>query len=98
MSAKRARRKRREREKGKKKGALEGPEVDGEGEVNGDGETGLVRWEERIAPWCLVRANAKVKSFAFADEEVGGTKGGLSVGRVEAIFPFLDHLLYLDHL
>jgi U3 small nucleolar RNA-associated protein 12 len=71
VESKRARRKKREREKGKKKGE------DGAGhEV--DDAAGEVRWEERVTGFCVVRANAKIKSFSLAEEEPT-SKGGISV-------------------
>lgn len=91
IAAKRARRKRREKEKEEKaKGkASKGKKVSqeevatneagaqGDGEGEGD-EVGAVRWEERVAVWCTVRANAKVKSFALAPDG-GVSKAGVSV-------------------
>ncbi|WVR09691.1 hypothetical protein IAU60_006766 [Kwoniella sp. DSM 27419] len=77
VAAKRARRKKRDREKGKKKGK---GEVEEEEQVNEEADVdGQVKWEERLAVWCTVRANAKVKSFAFAPEEIASAKGGISL-------------------
>ncbi|OCF31605.1 U3 small nucleolar RNA-associated protein 12 [Kwoniella heveanensis BCC8398] len=75
VAAKRARRKKRDREK-KKKGKTDVVEED---EVNGELAEGEVKWEERLAVWCTVRANAKVRSFAFAPEEIASAKGGISL-------------------
>ncbi|KAL7420607.1 beta transducin [Cryptotrichosporon argae] len=62
VAAKRARRKKREREKGKKKGAADAEEA-------ADPAAEEVKWEERVTTWCVVRANAKVKSFSLAPED-----------------------------
>lgn len=83
VAAKRARRKKRDREKGRKKGEAE-IEAAQEGETEQDGDGEQVKWEERISAWCIVRANAKVKSFSLAPEEVGG-KGGVSVSAIPPI-------------
>lgn len=72
VAAKRQRRKKREREKGKKKGAV----TEEEAEVNED-DTEEVKWEDRVTTWCVVKANAKVKSFALADDEPGSKTMGL---------------------
>lgn len=70
MAAKRARRKKRDKEKGKKKTeGAEGAEV----------EDAPVAWEERVVEWCVIRANAKVRSFAISSEDTGTTKSGISV-------------------
>ena len=69
MAAKRARRKKREREKGRKKGEGEG-EVNGDDALTGQTEDGDdIKWEDRVQSWCVIGANAKVKSFALASEE-----------------------------
>lgn len=75
VSAKRARRKKRDREK-KKKGKGDKQKDEGKEE---DEKDEPVKWDERVAVWCMVRANAKIKSFAFADENVASVKGGVSV-------------------
>ncbi|KAK8853493.1 hypothetical protein IAR55_004200 [Kwoniella newhampshirensis] len=77
VNAKRARRKKREREKGKKKSKGKGDEEELDGDVAED--AGIVVWEERATTWCTVRANAKVKSFSFADGEIASAKGGVSL-------------------
>ncbi|WVQ82103.1 hypothetical protein IAT38_004231 [Cryptococcus sp. DSM 104549] len=76
VSAKRARRKKRDREK-KKKGKGDA-KVQGEEEEE-DNDNEEVKWEERVTTWCTVRANAKIKSFSFADEGVSSVKGGISL-------------------
>ena len=73
IAAKRARRKKRDREKGRKKG--EKGEEAAEEQVE---ETAEVKWEDRLQTLCVVRANAKVKSFALGPEETG-VKGGIPV-------------------
>lgn len=81
VSAKRARRKKRDREKKKKgKGDKQKEEDKEEDETDEP-----VKWEERVAVWCMVRANAKVKSFAFANENVVSVKGGVSVSDNEFV-------------
>lgn len=71
VKAKRIRRKKREREKGKKT-AVE--------DTNGHEEEDVeVKWEQRLVTWCIVRANAKVKSFALSPSEADTTKGGVPV-------------------
>ncbi len=77
--AKRARRKKRVREKGKK-GAV-GDDGD-DGQEVADGE---VKWDERFVTWCVVRANARVKSFAFPPHEADTTKGGVAVSSLDKI-------------
>ncbi|ODO09357.1 hypothetical protein I350_02957 [Cryptococcus amylolentus CBS 6273] len=74
ISAKRSRRKKRDREKKKKAKGKDEKEDEVEEE---DDEP--VKWEERVAVWCVVRANAKVKSFAFASESSTFVKGGVSL-------------------
>ncbi len=44
-----------------------------------DERSGEAKWEERLVTWCTVRANAKVKSFAFPPDEADTTKGGVPV-------------------
>ncbi|EIW66132.1 hypothetical protein TREMEDRAFT_72445 [Tremella mesenterica DSM 1558] len=56
-------------EEGVEKGTEGGEEEEGD-----DGDQ--VKWEEKLTSLCVVRTNAKIRSFAF-DEEVG--KGGVSV-------------------
>ncbi|KIR53961.1 U3 small nucleolar RNA-associated protein 12 [Cryptococcus gattii Ru294] len=75
VNAKRARRKKRDREK-KKKGKSDKQKDEDKEE---DEKDEPVKWEERVAIWCMVRANAKIKSFAFADENVASVKGGVSL-------------------
>lgn len=78
VAAKRARRKKRDKEKAKTKGkaGAEGEDA----EVNGDGDVDEpVKWEERVVEWCVLRANAKVRSFAISPEDVGSGKGGISI-------------------
>ena len=77
VAAKRARRNKRNREKGRKKADEPGAEKE-ETEIDADGDG--VKWEERVQAWCIVRANAKVKSFSLGPDEVG-TKGGIPVRR-----------------
>nr|XP_019043827.1 U3 small nucleolar RNA-associated protein 12 [Kwoniella bestiolae CBS 10118]OCF22757.1 U3 small nucleolar RNA-associated protein 12 [Kwoniella bestiolae CBS 10118] len=74
VNAKRARRKKRDKEKSKKKGKQDEEEE----EVN-DVPSGEVKWEERITSWCVVRANAKIKSFAIARDQVDSAKGGVQL-------------------
>lgn len=69
VAAKRARRAKRNREKGKKKGVTE-EEV----EAN---DLGPVAWEDRVTTWCVIKANAKVRSFALAPYDGGKTFGVL---------------------
>ncbi|RXK35130.1 hypothetical protein M231_07605 [Tremella mesenterica] len=78
VGAKRARRKKREREKGKKKQLpLLASATNKSGLTEkGDDVGEEVKWEEKLTSLCVVRTNAKIRSFAF-DEEVG--KGGVSV-------------------
>lgn len=77
MNAKRARRKKRDREKGKKKGADDSEAAVVEVKEEDSGE---VKFEERVQAWCTVRANAKVKSFSLAtNEETVGSMGGIPV-------------------
>jgi U3 small nucleolar RNA-associated protein 12 len=73
VAAKRARRKKRDKEKGKKKGESE--IVDTEMAE----EDSPVKWEERVVEWCVLRANAKVRSFAISPEDIGSGKGGVSI-------------------
>lgn len=70
VAAKRARRKKRDKEKGKKKS---------EGVEGVDTEDVPVTWEERVVEWCIIRANAKVRSFALSSEDTGSSKNGISV-------------------
>ncbi|WWD03840.1 hypothetical protein V865_001896 [Kwoniella europaea PYCC6329] len=77
VNAKRARRKKRDKEKSKKKGKQQVEEEEEE-QLN-DGVTGDVKWEERVTSWCVIRANAKVKSFAMAREQVDSAKGGVQL-------------------
>lgn len=79
VQAKQARRKKREKEKKEKKDRAG---VNGDdGEVNGEnGIGGAVRWEDRIAVLCTVRANAKIRSFALSDTDSGTGKSGIPVG------------------
>lgn len=81
-----ARRKKRaaekEKEKGKKKGGkgdagANGNTEQGENGAGGDVEEGEVKWEDKVAVLCTVRANAKVKSFSVGPNE--GLKGGVPV-------------------
>lgn len=66
VAAKQARRKKRDREKSKKKkGAAATTEEEAEGNEPADAE---IKWEDRVTTWCVVKANAKVKSFAIASE------------------------------
>nr|ODO01220.1 U3 small nucleolar RNA-associated protein 12 [Cryptococcus depauperatus CBS 7855] len=74
LSAKRARRKKREREK-KRKSDHKGKEDNKHAEVDEE----PIEWKDRMAVWCAVRTNAKVKSFAFADENASSIKGGISL-------------------
>lgn len=77
VAAKRARRKKRDKEKGKKKGqAGEGGDI--EALVEGEGD-GPVKWEDRVVEWCILRANAKVRSFAVSPEDIGSGTGGVSI-------------------
>lgn len=71
VAAKRARRAKRNREKGKKKGAAE-EDVDADAETDGP-----VAWADRVTTWCVLRANAKVRSFALAPFDGGKTFGVL---------------------
>lgn len=79
VQAKQARRKKREKEKkDKKKGAA--VDIDLEGEtVGAESSNGVVKWEERIAVLCTVRANAKIRSFALSDTDSGLGKNGIPV-------------------
>ncbi|KAK1922326.1 putative WD-repeat protein [Papiliotrema laurentii] len=72
VAAKRARRKKRDREKGRKKGD-EGAEQE-----NDEADDQPVKWEERVQAWCIVRSNAKVKSFSLGPEDAS-VKGGISL-------------------
>lgn len=81
VAAKRARRKKREKEKGKKKGG----EPEQNGVKDGEDEVGPIKWEERVVEWCTIRANAKVKSFALPEEDTTqSSKGGIPVCHVWA--------------
>jgi U3 small nucleolar RNA-associated protein 12 len=71
VAAKRARRKKRDKEKGKKKGESTDAEAAEDDEP--------VKWEERVVEWCVLRANAKVRSFAISPEDTGSGKGGVSI-------------------
>ena len=75
VSAKQARRKKREREKGRKKGA-EDANVIGETELDGGGE---IKWSDRIQGWCTIRTNAKIRAFSLATEDSVSSKSGISV-------------------
>lgn len=75
VMAKRTRRKKREREKGKKQGAS--AETDAQEEVAGE-----VKWEERLVTWSMIRANGKVKSFAFPPYEADKPKNGIPVSHL----------------
>ena len=81
--AKRNRRKKREREKGKKRG----PVLEVTGQEVEDGE---VKWEERLVAWSVVRANAKVKSFAFPPHEAETHKGGVPVSESSPATPHAE--------
>jgi U3 small nucleolar RNA-associated protein 12 len=70
---KRAAEKEKEKEKGKKKGKG-GEEVKVEDGVEG---SDTVKWEDKVAVLCTVRANAKIKSFSLGPNE--GLKGGVPV-------------------
>ncbi|BEJ00040.1 hypothetical protein CcaverHIS631_0410820 [Cutaneotrichosporon cavernicola] len=59
VAAKRARRRKRDREKSKKKG------VDVEEEAMNEEP---IAWEDRVTTWCVVKANAKVKSFSLGED------------------------------
>lgn len=72
VAAKRARRKKRDREKTKKKGAAAVEENELE-------DASPVKWEERIQAWCIIRSNAKVRSFDLGPAETSA-KGGIPVG------------------
>lgn len=72
VAAKRARRKKRDKEKGKKKP---------EGAEGAEAEDAPVTFEERVVEWCIIRANAKVRSFAVSPEDTGTSKAGISVSR-----------------
>ena len=72
IRTKRTRRKKREKEKVTKRGL-----VDHDGESEDD--IGAIGWEERLVILCTVRANAKIKSFAFSPYEADTAKGGIPV-------------------
>lgn len=71
VAAKRARRKKREREKSKKKGTVTEEEAD----VNSPAPTEEIKWEDRVTTWCVVKANAKVKSFSLAGDDSAKNMG-----------------------
>jgi len=71
VAAKRARRKKRDREKNKKKG-----KTDEEEEIEVDAEE-AVPWGERVTTWCVVKANAKVRSFSLANDEHNAKQLGI---------------------
>lgn len=75
VAAKRARRKKRDKEKNKKKGQAA---VDNE-ETEVVDDDAPVKWEERVVEWCILRANAKVRSFAISPEDLGTGKTGFAV-------------------
>jgi U3 small nucleolar RNA-associated protein 12 len=83
--AKLARRKKRAAEKEKGKGGKKGKGVDvANGNSKADAENeeqegveGEIKWEDKVAVLCTVRANAKVKSFSLGPNE--GLKGGVPV-------------------
>jgi U3 small nucleolar RNA-associated protein 12 len=86
--AKLARRRKRaaekEREKGKKKGRAEKDAQDEHGQdANGALDDGEVKWEDKVAVLCTVRANAKIKSFSLGRNE--GLKGGVPVRRTPSL-------------
>lgn len=68
VNAKRARRAKRNREKSKKKGVTEE-------EVEVNDPEGPIAWEDRVTMWCVIRANAKVRSFALAPYDGGKVFG-----------------------
>ncbi|TXT15782.1 hypothetical protein VHUM_00285 [Vanrija humicola] len=71
VAAKQARRKKRDREKKKK---TKGAATEEEAEANEPAADAEIKWEDRVTTWCVVKANAKVKSFAVASE-TGKTVG-----------------------
>lgn len=81
VAAKRARRKKREKEKGKKKGGKAAVEDDEDGAADPEGAAQVddVKWEERLTSWCVVRANAKVRSFCLPSDNSLSVKGDISV-------------------
>lgn len=71
VAAKRARRKKRDREKSKKKGVTE-EEADVNSPANDE-----IKWEDRVTTWCVVKANAKVKSFSLSADDGSAKNMGL---------------------
>lgn len=76
VQAKRVRRQKREREKSKKKKATAGTEEEADGNEK-DVTNETVAWLDRITTWCVVKTNAKVKSFSLARDEPNSKTVGL---------------------
>jgi U3 small nucleolar RNA-associated protein 12 len=64
VAQKKARRRKRDREKGR---------------VEEDDSESAPKWEERVTSWCVVRAGGKIRSFAFGDDEASGPKNAVQV-------------------